>query len=312
MNDRQRLTLKFFQKNHLLHMGNPLYKKPVYELFQWMLSQDNTEKDKTSLILPKQNIKAKIICRENIVVAGLEEVSDFFKNFIFFDIKISDGKKARKNEVIVMLSAEARILLSLERTILNVLQRMCGIATQTNLFVDKIKEPFIAATRKTPWMLLDKKAVAVGGGITHRLNLNDGMLIKDNHLEVIKKKFGLVNEEEAVTKVLAVMWPQDDNNNIEIEVNTPKGAIAAIKTFMSIKIENYLTIMFDNWQPKDVKKIIAEQKIPADISRRILFEASGNITEENINEWAKTQVDFLSMGSLTHSAKSADLSMEII
>jgi len=204
---------------------------------------------------------------------------------------------------------------------------MSGIATQTQKLTKLLYPVHIAPTRKTPWMLLDKKAVAAGGGLTHRLNLSDGILIKDNHLQILKNENNLKNEEQAVTHALKMILPQITNTSIEIEVTTKESAYAAIQIFSSrfplllregqgevtnkLRNTNSLTIMLDNWTAKDVRNFIKEVNTNPYASS-IIFEASGNINESNLKHWAQTGVDIISSGALTHSAKAADLSLSVI
>lgn len=290
------------------------YRNTVFELIHWLLKNDNVTRDRTSSFIPDREIKGTIISKQDAVIAGLEEVAYLLKKKtnLEFEIIINDGEQAEKGQTVAAITGNSRDIVAMERTILNILQRMSGIATQTRRLVDVIgsQETFIAATRKTPWGLLDKKAVAVGGGLTHRLSLADGVLIKDNHLEIIKKNFGIINEQEAVKKAMELILPELRDSMIEIETNTQEGAQQAIQSFTTSKNSNYLTVMLDNWSPGEAGKFIKEMTKQADISQ-ILFEASGNITEKNIAGWEKTGVTMISLGALTHSVKAVDLSLEI-
>lgn len=359
--NKNQLIQQHFQKAHLLKIDNPQYQKTVDSLFNWLTTSDHIENDQTFLCLTNSsflslrdpnligakqslstNTTASIKTKQKIVIAGIEEIEYFLKKYpqISFQKKLNDGEQAGTGEEIAVISGGSRAILSLERTILNILQRMSGIASQTNKFARILKPAYIAATRKTPWMLLDKKAVAVGGGLTHRLDLSDGILIKDNHLQIHKNEHKLKNEEQAVTSMLQMILPKVTNTSIEIEVTTKESANAAIKTFLQTPNNNHLIIMLDNWQPQEVKKFIynlrggerrAPSRAPAvsvanedvGLGKRetgprqkieylpILFEASGNINENNLKDWAGTGVDIISSGALTHSAKAADLSLSI-
>ncbi len=332
--NKNTLIKKYFQKNHLLKIDNPQYKKIVDTLFNWLISCDHTENDLTAKFFDRKPMHASIRTKQDIVVAGIEEIEYLLKKYpeISFQKKVTDGEKIKKGGEIAIISGDNRTILSLERTILNILQRMSGIATQTQKLTkiitaeNKPSTPnpqfltHIASTRKTPWMLLDKKAVAAGGGLTHRLNLSDGILIKDNHLQILKNENNLKNEEQTVTHALKMILPQITNTSIEIEVTTKEGANSAIKTFSVIAIPiksgeaistNCLTIMLDNWTAKDVRNFIKEVNTNPYASS-IIFEASGNINESNLKHWAQTGVDIISSGALTHSAKAADLSLSVI
>ena len=178
------------------------------------------------------------------------------------------------------------------------LQRMCGIATETATIIEKIEhdKPQIAATRKTLWGLLDKKAVAVGGGLTHRLNLSDGILVKDNHLLALSAK-------EIIQKVLQT----NQTTLIEIEVETEDHLRELVEEFSKKDSPHALAILLDNFTPHEVKKVL--ERIPS--HPRIMYEASGGITPENIGDWTQTGVDVLSLGALTHSSKAANLSLDL-
>jgi len=339
--NKNTLIKKYFQKNHLLKIDNPQYKKIVDTLFNWLISCDHTENDLTAKFFDRKPMHASIRTKQDIVVAGIEEIEYLLKKYpeISFQKKVTDGEKIKKGGEIAIISGDNRTILSLERTILNILQRMSGIATQTQKLTkiitaeNKPSTPnpqfltHIASTRKTPWMLLDKKAVAAGGGLTHRLNLSDGILIKDNHLQILKNENNLKNEEQAVTHALKMILPQITNTSIEIEVTTKESAYAAIQIFSSrfplllregqgevtnkLRNTNSLTIMLDNWTAKDVRNFIKEVNTNPYASS-IIFEASGNINESNLKHWAQTGVDIISSGALTHSAKAADLSLSVI
>ncbi|MBU4016936.1 hypothetical protein KKF69_05690 [Patescibacteria group bacterium] len=323
--NKNTLIKKYFQKSHLLKIENPQYQKTVETLFNWLLTSDHAENDITAKFLDNKTIKATIKTKQDIIAAGIEEIEYLLKKYpeISFQKKVTDGEKIKKGDEIAIISGDNRTILSLERTILNILQRMSGIATQTQKLTKLLYPVHIAPTRKTPWMLLDKKAVAAGGGLTHRLNLSDGILIKDNHLQILKNENNLKNEEQTVTHALKMILPQITNTSIEIEVTTKEGANSAIKTFFHSHCHSReggnplnsnntsLTIMLDNWTAKDVRNFIKEVNTNPYASS-IIFEASGNINESNLKHWAQTGVDIISSGALTHSAKAADLSLSIL
>lgn len=332
--NRNDLINKLFQKEEFLSLKNPHYKKITDALFDWMIECDQIGKDQTSKLLKNEKTSANIICKQDMIIAGMEEVGYFLKRYanISFSKKANDGDPVKKGQLIGVIMGDNKTIFAVERTILNILQRMSGIATQTRFFADKLKPVRVAATRKTPWMLIDKKAVAVGGGLTHRLDLADGILIKDNHLESIAADFKLKTEAEAVSKALSLVLGELNKTTIEIEVNTEAGANAAIETFVNFKLpviarspeateaipskskksisepdNNYLIIMFDNWSPKTVKGFLDKNKKPDSI----LFEASGNINGNNLDEWAGSEADVVSSGALTHSTRAADISLEV-
>lgn len=299
---------KFFQKKEQLTLANKTYQNLVHVLVVWLLENDHVQKDQTTKLLfgkKIKNDKAKIITREPITVAGLEEICYLINTFTSLKPTIIniDGRHLQPGETIMKLQGNTWEILAYERVILNLLQRLSGIATETYKIISRVEQlnsqhkPQIAATRKTPWGLLDKKAVAMGGGLTHRLNLADGILVKDNHLM-------LLSATEALTKLL----PTVNNTLIEIEVENKQDLFALIETFNQNQTDNALAILLDNFTPDQARQAISELKPQANI----IYEASGGITQNNVSNWATTGVDIISLGSLTHSPKAADLSLEII
>ena len=272
------------------------------KLFEF-LKEDLGHGDITTSILIPENVKVKaeIIAKEPGVVAGIEESKILLESLgIKAEAKIKDGQKTSGGKTILELEGNARTILAVERTLLNLISRMSGIATATNKIVKKVKgagyKIRIACTRKTAPGLeyFDKKAVLLGGGDPHRLHLDDMILIKDNHIAIvgsIKKAIEIAKKKASFAK------------KIEIEVSSVKEAIEAAKAGAGI-------IMLDNFTPKDVKKTI-EKLQKEKLRKRVLVEASGKINEENILEFASAGVDIISLGSLTHSVKALDISLEI-
>jgi nicotinate-nucleotide pyrophosphorylase (carboxylating) len=268
-----------------------------------MLSDDVGQGDITTtlVVLPENTAQAEIKVKEAGVVAGIEEIKVLLDCLqLRAEALVSDGEKVRAQQVIMKISGNARTILTAERTLLNVLCRMSGIATITNRLIEKLQKAKlktrVACTRKTAPGLLyfDKKAVFVGGGDPHRLHLDDMILIKDNHLALA----GSVRE--AVGKVRARV---SFSKKIEVEVSSPNDALAAAEAGADI-------ILLDNLSPKQVEKAVRLLK-ERDSSRRVLIEASGGITAENVLEFASTHVDIVSLGELTDSVKALDMSLEI-
>lgn len=293
---------KFFQKKNQLTVTNPKYQELVSELFSWLVKSDHVQNDLTTktLYTEDKQISARVITRRNITVAGLEEVVFLLNKHTNLQIKqeAHDSDHLQPGNTLLMLSGSLQEILSYERILLNMLQRMSGIATETTKIISKTDQdkPQIAATRKTMWGLLDKKAVAVGGGLTHRLSLADGILVKDNHLLSLSPK-----------KVLEKLAASVDNTLFEIEIEREEELNELITTFSSLQTTNGLAILLDNFSPNVAKKILSKIKTP----EGVIYEASGGITTDNISEWAQTGVDIISLGALTHSPKAADVSLEI-
>ena len=242
----------------------------------------------TNLIKSKNEmIKARIIAKQDGIIAGLEFCKAAFKLIgreTIFIKKVSDGKKIKKNKVIAEIKAKTKTILTAERTALNFLNHASGIATITNQFVKKIsKKTKICCTRKTTPNLrtLEKYAVKKGGGYNHRYNLSDEILIKDNHISASKSLSGLIKKAIKTKKIITV----------EIE------NINQLKQVLGLKFKR---ILFDNMNSSQLKKCIKLCK------NRYQTEYSGNATLKNIKQISKTGIDRISVGAITHSAKSFD------
>ena len=271
---------------------------PKKELLRF-LSEDVRSGDITSALLTKKKIVAKIISRQQGVIAGIK----FAKNL--FQLKgctvkafVKDGAKVKRNQKILQVSGNTQSVLSCERTVLNLLSRMSGIATQTNFLVSKIssvsKKTSLYSTRKTaPGLrIFDKEAVKIGGGHKHRMALDEMIMIKDNHLV-------LCNSMEDIIK-----QAQKKRKRVEIEVENQKDALLAAKMGASI-------IMLDNFIPAEIKRTIAVLR-KKKMRNKVKLEASGGISSKNIIAYAKTGVDMISVGSITNSVNALDLSLEVI
>ena len=270
---------------------------PKKQLLQF-LAEDIQSGDITSALLPNQKIVAKIISRERGIVAGVKFAMDIFRlKGCHASPFINDGSKLKANQIILQVSGSAKSILSCERTVLNLLSRMSGIATQTNYLVSQIKKyskkTDLYSTRKTAPGLryFDKEAVKIGGGHKHRMALDDMVMIKDNHLLVCNSIEAYY--QQALKK----------HKHFEVEVENQNDAIFAAEYGAKI-------IMLDNFSPTQIKKTItALQK--KKLRKSVRLEASGGINSKNINAYAKTGVDIISVGSITNSVIGLDLSLEV-
>jgi len=262
------------------------------------LDEDVGNGDITSKLLQKRKIVAKIITREETIIAGTKFVRDIFA-LKKCKVKIlkKDGKIAVKNQTILEIRGNVQDVLTCERTTLNLLSRMCGIATQTNNLRKQIKsissKSKIFATRKTAPGLrfFDKEAVKIGGGEKHRMTLSEMIMIKDNHLAV----------EGSIEKILKKA--KKTSGKIEIEVESQKDAILCAKLGADI-------IMLDNFSPDRIKKTI-KKLTELKLRNKVVLEASGRINSKNIAKYAETNVDMISIGNITNSVNGIDLSLEI-
>lgn len=259
------------------------------------LAEDIGKGDITSSLLSKKKITATIISRENAIVAGVTYAKEIFK-IKGCNVRIlkKDGSKVKPNDIIMSITGDSAKILMCERTALNLLTRMSGIATQTNYLVKKI--PFktkLYATRKTAPGLryFDKEAVEIGGGKKHRLRLDEMVMIKDNHIAVSESLESLIKKAKKKHK------------KFEVEVENISDAVFAAKSGATI-------IMLDNFSPSQIKKAISTLK-KEKLRNKVLLEASGGITGKNISNYGKTGVDIISIGSITNSVKGIDMSLEI-
>lgn len=250
----------------------------------------------TDIFVPDIPGKASIICEEDAVVAGLEEASEIFRLLgVNTDMPVSDGAAVSKDSVVMTLNGPLKGILTGERTALNFLMRMSGIATETRDLVKTVHavdpELRIAGTRKTTpgFRYFEKKAITLGGGWPHRSGLYDMIMIKDNH---ILASGGFENILDRVKDV-------PDDIKIEIEVTNMEDGVLAAKNGADI-------IMADHMSPGDTRAL---RDAVRSIDKNILVEASGNITRENIIDYAGC-ADIVSLGSLTHSSKAIHFSLD--
>ena len=250
----------------------------------------------TEIFVPDVDGKADVTCESDSVVAGLEEaVTLFGRHGVKCETYVADGERVKKGAVIMSLSGPLRSIITVERTALNIMMRMSGIATITNDVLTKCrkvnKDIRLSGTRKTTpgFREFEKKAITLGGGDPHRYGLDDMILIKDNH---IKAAGGMRNVIELLRNVSFA-------KKIEIEAENEEDAVAAARGGVDI-------VMIDNAGPAKAKEI-------ADAVRRvneITIEVSGNITSENAAEYAAF-ADVISMGSLTHSVRAIHFSLNV-
>jgi nicotinate-nucleotide pyrophosphorylase (carboxylating) len=280
-----------------------LPRKILEEKLRNMLAEDIGQGDvTTALIVPADSTaEAEVMAKEAGVIAGMEEAKILLESLgLKVDILVSDGEKVKVKSILMKISGDTRTILSVERTLLNIISRMSGIATITRKLIEKIRraelKTRVACTRKVAPGLLyfDKKAVLIGGGDTHRLHLDDMILIKDNHITVagsVKKAIEKVRKEASFSK------------KIEIEITRVKDTLAVAKAGANI-------IMLDNFSPQQIEKTVKLLKKER-LFGKVLLEASGGITAENILAYASKGVDIVSLGEITASTKALDISLEI-
>ncbi|HEX9250631.1 MAG TPA: carboxylating nicotinate-nucleotide diphosphorylase [Ignavibacteriaceae bacterium] len=275
--------------------------KEVIKLINNALREDVKNGDITTkaTILKSKKAVGKFLIKANGVIAGLEIAKAVFKQVdpkIKFEINIKDGSIVKYGDVAAIVSGKAQSLLTAERTALNFLQRMSGIATSANLFAEKVNhtKAKIIDTRKTVpgFRTLDKLAVKLGGCANHRIGLYDMFLIKDNHIEVAG----------SITKAVeaCVKYNKKHLTKFKIEVETKN--LKEVEEALATKAD---VIMLDNFEIEDMREAV---KL---INGKCKVEASGGVNLKTVKQIAETGVDFISVGALTHSVKALDISLEI-
>ena len=271
------------------------YRYFAVNLIQKLYQADQGAKgDLTADFLSEGKIHGAIYTREKCVIAGIEELSWAFPE-VTFVVKKDDGETAQKGDLICALSGRNKDVLSAERTILNILSLMSAIATNTKKYVDEFsdKKTLLACTRKTIYGAMDKKAVTLGGGATHRINLSDAVIVKDTHLDGYKRD---------LTKFVREI---DSARFVEIEVENENEAIEVAKL---AKGHTNMAIMLDNFSPDEIPAIV--QKIRS-INSVIIIEASGGVTFDNLHLYKDSGLDILSSSSLNRELKFVDLTFKV-
>jgi nicotinate-nucleotide pyrophosphorylase (carboxylating) len=277
-------------------------KLQIEEIIDRALAEDLGKGDVTTeaLIPGDQRGAGFIVAKKEGILAGIGAAKQVFRRVdpeLKVEILLEDGARVKPGSRVAKVSGSIAGILKAERVALNFLQRLSGIATETNHYVEAVKglPVRVMDTRKTTPGLrsLEKYAVKVGGGENHRMNLGNGILIKDNHLAVLRSQ-GL-NIKEIIAKARQNA-PQ--RLQIEVEVGTGSEALEAVEAGADI-------VMLDNMNLEDMRKAVIS------IRGRALIEASGGITLDNVRAVAETGVDFISIGALTHSAKALDISLEL-
>ena len=273
---------------------------PIQYLLRF-IEEDSPFGDVTSdAVIPDSTCRAVIRAEQEGIIAGIWEAAALFTHFgITAEHSKNDGDTVSSGDVILSLTGNAKGILTVERTALNILGRMSGIATQTRKMVEIVHavNPAcrIASTRKTcPGLrALDKKAVQLGGGDPHRMSLSDGILIKDNHLMLVP-----LTDAIRAAKVVSAY------RKVEVEVETSQDALTAAKEGADI-------ILLDNMAPRQVQETLAGLK-RSGLRDRVIIELSGGIDEATLPEYAALDVDIISMGTLTHTVKNFSITLEVL
>lgn len=312
---REDLIHAAFYRGEELTVGNAEYAKALDALTGELLREDAQHGDLTVEALEIGTVEAafEIRVKQAGVAAGLSEVKWLLDRAALKVPTIAqDGKWVSAGDVLLRVEGRAAALFKLERVVVNLIQRMSGIATATRELVDQIRmdtNVHVIATRKTPWGLLDKKAVDLGGGGTHRLSLSDAILIKTNHLRLAQEARGMSLDE-----AIRCAWSNRKNAAfVEVEVTTGEEAIIAARTFRDLQALDSCpcVLMLDNFSAQETEAAMANLK-DSDLHDAILVESSGNVGKESIMDYAAAGVDAISVGALTHSARALDVSAKLI
>jgi nicotinate-nucleotide pyrophosphorylase (carboxylating) len=272
----------------------------VREMLANFLQEDIGTGDITSnTIIPNDLFsKAEIVCKSGPSIAcGLEEAAMLFDICgCASEIMVKDGSRVKKGKVVMKVSGNARAILKAERVALNIIMRMSGIATETRRMADHARGATVLATRKTAPGLryFDKKAVVAGGGGTHRMRLDDMVLIKENHI-------ALAGDAEKCVKL--AKKSVGSSIEVECEARNMKEALAAISAGAD-------TVMLDNFASKQAARAI-KQITKMGLRKKVRIEISGGVNAINIRQYARAKPDFISLGYITHSPKAVDFSLEI-
>jgi nicotinate-nucleotide pyrophosphorylase (carboxylating) len=317
-NSRPRLIKLAYDRSFFLVLRNPEYERSLEGVLVSLMKEDVGAGDITSdALLGDAPAKAEITAKDDGILAGGDEFEWLCgRSGITIERIKKDGEAMRKGEMLFALEGPEKRLLAIERTGLNLLQRMSGIATETRRHVELLKKEgahtIVAGTRKTPWGFLDKKALSIGGGYAHRLGLFESFMIKDNHIDALKNH----NVRDAIAHAIDKAWEQRKRTVfIEIEARNLKEAIRAAERFRFLQEQakeiKACIIMLDNFSPQNIKRAINTLK-KKKLYDYVLLEASGGVKLDNIAQYAKTGVDAVSLGCLTHSARALDISQSFV
>ena len=270
------------------------------KILEYMLEEDMGFGDVTSDNLIDENDEAcaYIISKDKGILAGINVAKELFESQgVQVPFYLKDGSEITEGDLLMSLEGNARKILLVERTALNLLMRMSGVASAANHFVKLVDgKVIIAGTRKTQPAIgkFDKMALKVGGADTHRFGLDDMVLIKDNHIAVVGSPLDALKKAQKNVSF---------SKKIEIEVETLEDALACVRQGADI-------VMLDNMNPSEIRTVL-EKLEEEGIRNNSLIEVSGGINEDNIGDYADLGVDIISIGALTHSSRSLDFSLKI-
>ncbi len=308
--DRLKRVNEVYQQGKNLNFDNPEYRRQVGEFINTALREDIGFGDITTqtVIPPDLEMNAVIGCKEDGIFCGEQELKFLYESKgIDTNFLVHDGHNIKKGQRLVELSGLVQSLLSLERVGLNVVRRMSGIATTTSKFVNLLQGSgaMIAATRKVVTCeLMEKRAVYVGGGLTHRIGLDKHIMIKDCHLDILRRFQG----NEAIQSVIQLC--ENVEVPVEIEVENLEDGFLVAETFANSDYEGIPIIMLDNMKPEQMSYFVQKLRDKS-LYDKIILEASGGVNLNNLAEYGACGVDVISTSGVTEGAFSLDLNQKI-
>ena len=287
-----------------------IFSHSIDRWIETMLADDVSEEGGSNNL-----VRAKLIAKEKGVICGqfvINRLLDKHAPNCSYDWKISEGELVKEKEQILQISGSSSEILKIERVMLNLLGRLSGISTTTSEWVSNSNDIQLACTRKTEWGILDKWAVHVGGGLTHRLFRSDALMLKENDFASAIESGE--NQNDAIKKLISEINLEKNSKFTVIEVQNINEAILAAETWSEKQRENYTTdsvvLLLDNMGPINAGIVVVELE-KLDLRKWCILEGSGGITKDNISEWSSSGVDLISTSAMNRGVKPLDISLII-
>ena len=287
-----------------------IFSNSIDRWIETMLADDVSEEGGSNNL-----VRAKLIAKEKGVICGqfvINRLLDKHAPNCSYDWKISEGELVKEKEQILQISGISSEILKIERVMLNLLGRLSGISTTTSEWVSNSNDIQLACTRKTEWGILDKWAVHVGGGLTHRLFRSDALMLKENDFASAIESGE--NQNDAIKKLISEIDLEKNSKFTVIEVQNINEAILAAETWSEKQRENYTTdsvvLLLDNMGPINAGIVVVELE-KLDLRKWCILEGSGGITKDNISEWSSSGVDLISTSAMNRGVKPLDISLII-
>lgn len=306
------MTLPHDRSRLLVDNGVPtkIFSQSIDRWIETMLADDVSEYDVFDNL-----VKAKVIAKESGIICGqfvINRLLDNHASNCSYHWNINEGDSVKENEYILQINGKSSEILKVERVMLNLLGRLSGISTTTSEWISVINDIQLACTRKTEWGILDKWAVHIGGGLTHRLYRSDALMLKENDFASVRKIGG--DQNEAIKELVSNIDLEKDSNFTIVEVQNIDEAVLATKTWSEKQKNNSTTdsvvLLLDNMGPLNAKIVGAELEKLA-LRKWCILEGSGGITKDNVAEWSVSGVDLISTSAINRGVKSLDISLII-